>query len=375
MPAEPLEPTLTGIGLTLGAPDIASLPSAGSATRIDVPFKIKDRKALPKGLQASVRWDPIDVPIVAPDPATEVGGAAPAASAAPSAAAAPAARPAPVASPAASPVASPAPAVAAADPSAAASAAPTTAATDAPKAATTTTKPVKGAAAPAAAGQPSASPSAAPSVAPAVGSGADTPKGRRVAPPPARIEPRLAPPAEQLDLVVPEQTGDVVSPAAVKVGKKTIPGPGHPAVGTRPVPPDDHRPRRRRRGLRRGHPGSPAVADRPGHRRLRRRDPGDPHRPARGRHGLQARRPGRQPGDRSVGPQGHPADVEPVGLRQGGSGQRRRDLDPAVGRGVGPRSIPRRRRSARTCRSPSHRARPPMPPSTSRHPPPPATTC
>ena len=124
VPAEPLEPTLTGIGLTLGAPDIASLPSAGSATRIDVPFKMKDHKGLPKGIQASVRWDPIDVPIVAPDPASEVGGAAPVASAAPSAAPAPAAKPAPVASPTASPVASPAPAVAAADPSAAASAAP-----------------------------------------------------------------------------------------------------------------------------------------------------------------------------------------------------------------------------------------------------------
>ena len=32
------------------------------------PFKIKDRKALPKGIQASVRWDPIDVAIVAPRP-------------------------------------------------------------------------------------------------------------------------------------------------------------------------------------------------------------------------------------------------------------------------------------------------------------------
>jgi hypothetical protein len=28
---------------------------------IDIPFKIKDRKSLPKGLEASVRWDPIDV--------------------------------------------------------------------------------------------------------------------------------------------------------------------------------------------------------------------------------------------------------------------------------------------------------------------------
>ena len=59
-------------------------------------------------------------------------------------------------------------------------------------------------------------------MAPADGPSGETPKGRRVAPPPARIEPRLAPPAEQLDLVVPEQTGDVVSPHVVKVGKTAI---------------------------------------------------------------------------------------------------------------------------------------------------------
>ena len=223
VPAEPLEPTLTGIGLTLGAPDIASLPSAGSATRIDVPFKMKDHKGLPKGIQASVRWDPIDVPIVAPDPATEVGGAAPAASAAPSAAACPGrearagresggkpggqsgssgrrgrserrrqrrAQRRPPLMPRRRP--------------------------------RRRRSPSRAPRLPPPAGQPSASPSAVPSVAPAVGPGADTPKGRRVAPPPARIEPRLAPPAEQLDLVVPEQTGDVISPAAVKVGRTTF---------------------------------------------------------------------------------------------------------------------------------------------------------
>jgi hypothetical protein len=36
------------------------------------------------------------------------------------------------------------------------------------------------------------------------------------------VEPRLDPPAENLDLVIPEQIGDVVSPAAVKIGKKSI---------------------------------------------------------------------------------------------------------------------------------------------------------
>ncbi len=78
----PLEPTLTGTGITLGSPDIAKLPAAGSTGHIDVPFTIKDRKKLPAGIEASVRWDPIDVATVAPDPATEVGGATPDAGAA-----------------------------------------------------------------------------------------------------------------------------------------------------------------------------------------------------------------------------------------------------------------------------------------------------
>jgi hypothetical protein len=39
---------------------------------------------------------------------------------------------------------------------------------------------------------------------------------------PPAVEPRLDPPTENLDLVVPEQVGDVVSPAPVKIGKKSI---------------------------------------------------------------------------------------------------------------------------------------------------------
>ena len=95
-PALALEPTLVGTGIQLGTPDIAALPAAGTPGHIDVPVTVKDPKALPKGIEASVRWDPIQVAtIVAPDPATEVGNtAAPAASAAPAAPASPAATPA-----------------------------------------------------------------------------------------------------------------------------------------------------------------------------------------------------------------------------------------------------------------------------------------
>jgi hypothetical protein len=79
-PAAPLEPTLSGTGLTLGVPDIATVTTAGSTVSVGMPFTIKDRKALPKGLQASVRWDPIALSIAPVDPATEVapGSAGPA---------------------------------------------------------------------------------------------------------------------------------------------------------------------------------------------------------------------------------------------------------------------------------------------------------
>ena len=61
-----------GPGIKLGAPTFAALPSAGSKTTLDIPFTIKDRKNLPKGLEASVRWDPIDVAFAPVAPAEEV---------------------------------------------------------------------------------------------------------------------------------------------------------------------------------------------------------------------------------------------------------------------------------------------------------------
>ena len=48
------------------------MTSAGSTRRSYLPFTIKDRKALPKGLQASVRWYPIPLAIAPVDPASEV---------------------------------------------------------------------------------------------------------------------------------------------------------------------------------------------------------------------------------------------------------------------------------------------------------------
>ena len=78
LPSVDFGPTLAGTGLTLGTPAFAALPSAGSSTTLDIPFTIKGGKALPKGLEASVRWDPIDVPFAPVAPADEVTAAAPA---------------------------------------------------------------------------------------------------------------------------------------------------------------------------------------------------------------------------------------------------------------------------------------------------------
>ena len=78
LPGVDFGPSLSGTGITLGTPAFAALPSAGSATTLDIPFTIRDRKGLPKGLEASVRWDPIDVPLAPVAPADGVAAPAPA---------------------------------------------------------------------------------------------------------------------------------------------------------------------------------------------------------------------------------------------------------------------------------------------------------
>ncbi|MEO8570376.1 MAG: hypothetical protein ABI553_01635 [Chloroflexota bacterium] len=81
----PAQPTLVGSGLELGAPDIHQLPSAGTAGHVDLLFKIKDRKQLPAGLQASARWDPIDLAVLPADSTPRGGPAAPSGASSPDA--------------------------------------------------------------------------------------------------------------------------------------------------------------------------------------------------------------------------------------------------------------------------------------------------
>ncbi len=165
-PLVPVEPTLVGTGLTLGEPGFAALPAAGTTGSVVLPIKIKDRKRLPAGVQASVRWDPIDVTIAPVDPTTEVTDATEAAPEDPATE-----DTAPEADPAASPTADAGPPV-----------------------------------------DPQTSP-------------ADEPLGiGSLGSPRTEIregETRLDPPTEDIALVVPERLGDVVAPAAVKQTKKS----------------------------------------------------------------------------------------------------------------------------------------------------------
>jgi hypothetical protein len=221
LPLVPLEPTLIGTGLTLGAPDINQVPTAGSSGHVDLLYKISDRKALPKGIQASARWDPIDVANAPVGPTSEAGGTPPAAAAA-DAATAPAGAPATsdptsTAAQAAAPAAAgadetSAPAAAGADGSATTKAAPKaspTAATERSGDPSATPK-----ASPAAKPTPKASPAARPTATPDASSAPQAPAPDGL--------PRVEAPEENLDLVVPEQLGDVVSPAKVKFGKTAM---------------------------------------------------------------------------------------------------------------------------------------------------------
>ena len=154
----PLEPTLLGIGLTLSAPDIRQLPSAGTAGHVDLQLKVKDRKVLPKGMEASARWDPIDVAASAPN-VTPVAS--------------------PIATASAKPAASPAP-------------------TAVPPGTSRSVPGVPVAAAPA------------------------TDPGPAPSDPVIDLQPRIDPPAESIDLVVAERQGDVVAPTAVKFSKTAM---------------------------------------------------------------------------------------------------------------------------------------------------------
>jgi len=171
----PSAPSLAG-NVTFQAPDIRALTSAGTKVTLVIHYTMTGGAALPKGLQASVRWDPLDVTgPVAAQPRAEVAPTGAAATASPD--------------PSATPVASSEPAA----------------------------SPTKGAAA-----SPEAGTAATPTPAkkPRAVSVRKPPTGAKPTPivPPVAIDP---PPAA-LDLVVAERIGDVVAPAPVKIAKSTI---------------------------------------------------------------------------------------------------------------------------------------------------------
>jgi len=64
----PSTPSLASTGIRFASSDIASVPSAGAVVRLDLPFKIANRAALPKGIEASVRWDVLELRTPAVDP-------------------------------------------------------------------------------------------------------------------------------------------------------------------------------------------------------------------------------------------------------------------------------------------------------------------
>ena len=164
-PGLQLGPSLASTDITLGAPTIAKLPAAGTTGSIDVPFTIKDKSVL-KGLQASIRWDPIDMALAPTDPAAEVDGATGATGA-----------------------------------TGASGATGATGASDATGPAPTTTNP---------------------DVQHALPSGQTDPATQDVAADPLTGQRFDAPADGGFTLVVPEQVGDVVAPVAVAIRKKAL---------------------------------------------------------------------------------------------------------------------------------------------------------
>jgi len=207
---EAVEPTLVGQGISVEAPKVRGMTTAGAERLVRLPLEVKDRDKLPEKLKASVRWDPIDVAVVPADPANEVAAdeeeAAPEAS--PEASAEPEAAPEASAEPSAEPEASAEP-TASGDPAASDDTSAATAATaEATDGATATT---------AAGNDEGALPAAdAGAPAPSQDPGGDTPVTTRTQPEPTPVEAPPVPdaPPDEVLLVQPEQIGDVVQPVS-----------------------------------------------------------------------------------------------------------------------------------------------------------------
>jgi hypothetical protein len=98
----PAQPSLASLGLRFGTPSLQALPIAGRGTHLTFALPKTGLKAVPKGAQVGVRWDPI---LLDPEPAD--ADPSPVASPSPSPSAGPSAAPSPSASPNRSPSASP----------------------------------------------------------------------------------------------------------------------------------------------------------------------------------------------------------------------------------------------------------------------------
>ena len=62
---DPGLPTLATSGIRVGEPAITGATSVGRQASLKLPFQIRNRNRLPKELEASVRWDPVEVAPVA----------------------------------------------------------------------------------------------------------------------------------------------------------------------------------------------------------------------------------------------------------------------------------------------------------------------
>ena len=61
MPIPVLEPTLAGLGVTFGAPDLTTTPTAGSKSTLTLPVASDAAALLPAELMVGTRWDRLDV--------------------------------------------------------------------------------------------------------------------------------------------------------------------------------------------------------------------------------------------------------------------------------------------------------------------------
>lgn len=68
----PVTPSLVDLGVTLSAPDIRGVTTAGTKATLLLPYTIEDRKKLPDKLLISVRWSPVEIRPVPLDPTAEV---------------------------------------------------------------------------------------------------------------------------------------------------------------------------------------------------------------------------------------------------------------------------------------------------------------